>query len=126
MRPGAGLAALLALAGANAVACGVCIEDKVAATYDHAVIERAVGAGRVVVFAEVRSPQPAKDAVRAARRGASGVRGVDPASVRGAEEPAALSFSLDARVRTPAQALVAAQAAARSPGLELRLLKVLP
>ena len=41
-------------------ACGVCDEDKVAATYDHAVVRRANLQGRVMVFCEVRGPLDAR------------------------------------------------------------------
>jgi len=43
----------LALVPAAGMACGVCLEDKVASAYDHALASRAIAAGRVVVFAEV-------------------------------------------------------------------------
>lgn len=124
MRRAAGLALAGALLASGAAwPCGVCVEDKVAATYDHAVIGRAAGAGHVVVFAEVRGRDGG--AVSAARRAAARVRGIDPASVRASEEPAALSFALDERVRSPSEALAAVRAAARPPGFELRLLKVM-
>ena len=31
-------------------ACGVCIEDKVAATYDHAIVHQAIASHRQVIF----------------------------------------------------------------------------
>ncbi|MBC8021534.1 MAG: hypothetical protein H7Y14_00325, partial [Burkholderiales bacterium] len=39
-----------------ALACGICLEDKVAATYDHGMVMRATSRGQVVVFAEPRAP----------------------------------------------------------------------
>ena len=121
---GACVAALLA--PGTAAPCGVCIEDKVAATYDHAVVTRAVDRGQLMVFAEVRGGGTAAALTQAARRAAMGVRGIDRASVRVSEQPAGLSFALDARARKPADALAEVQRAARVPGLELALLKVLP
>ena len=85
-------AALASLAPA-AWACGVCIEDKVAATYDHEVVVRAAAKGKVMVFCEVAGPLDA----RRIRRAARSVRGVDPASLRISSQPAALSFALDAQ-----------------------------
>ena len=47
---------LLGAARTPARACGHCIEDKVAATYDYSVLTRAAHDGHVVVFTEVRGP----------------------------------------------------------------------
>ena len=110
-------AAVLALAAPAALACGVCIEDKVAAAYDHAVVTRAVDRGWVVVFAEVKG---AGDAAAAARR----LGGVDASSVRVSQQPGSLSFALDPRRRSPREALAAIERAAAP--LRLELLKVMP
>jgi hypothetical protein len=53
------------------------------------------------------------------------VKGVVAASVRSAEAPAALSFALDTRVRSPDAALAAVEEAAAKSGVKLALLKVL-
>jgi hypothetical protein len=119
----AGCAAAL-LATPVAFACGVCVEDKVAAAYDHGVITRALDRGHVVVFAEVKGRDAAAALTRAARKAALGVRGVDRASVRVAEQPAMLSFALDGKAGTPAEALAAMERAAASR-VQLQLLKVM-
>ena len=121
----AAIAATGLLAPAAATACGVCIDDKVAAAYDHAVVTRASERGQVVVFAEVSGRGAAADFVPAARRAAARVSGVVAASVRAAEAPASLSFALDARVRSPEAALAAVEKAAGKSGVRLALLKVL-
>ena len=54
-RPWARFTTLLAATPIAAMACGVCVEDKVAATYDHALVRRALERHRVVVFAEPRT-----------------------------------------------------------------------
>ena len=118
------LAAAMVAASLPALACGVCIEDKVAVTYDHAVVQSAVARGHVVVFAAIEtrsSPQVSAQSVRSAARRASGV---DRASVRTASEPAALSFALDPRVQSPDTALSSIEKAAAQPGLRLTLLRV--
>jgi hypothetical protein len=120
----AGVAAALGMAGAHA--CGVCIDDKVAAAYDHAVVNRAVDRGQVVVFAEVRGAGTAADFVAAARRAAVRVPGIVAGTIRTAEAPATLSFALDVRVRSPAAALAAVEKGAPAAGVKLALLKVLP
>jgi len=121
----AALAASCALAAASAQACGVCVEDKVAAAYDHEVVTRAADRGQVMVFAEVNGRGAPADFVPVARRAAARVPGVVAASVRAAESPPALSFALDARIRSPEAALEAVEKAAAASGVKLALLRVL-
>ena len=118
--------ALLAVAALHggAVACGVCIDDKVAAAYDHAGAISAVERHRIGVFAEVSGPREPKVLVLAAVRAAAAVRGIERASVRSAIAPAVVSFVLDPAVRDPASALAAVENGAR-PHVRLSLLKVL-
>jgi len=52
--------ALVAIAPAASLACGACDEDKIAATYDHAVIDSAVARHRQVVFVAIDGPVDAK------------------------------------------------------------------
>jgi hypothetical protein len=103
-------AGLIALSP-GAWACGYCVEDKVAATYDHAVVTRAIGKGHVVVFAEVSGSGNAAALAKVAGRAAAKVRDIDPGSVRVAEVPAVVSFALDAKGRSPAEALAATERA---------------
>lgn len=117
-------AAVLAFAGA-AGACGVCVEDKVAAAYDHAVVAAAIDRGHVVVFAEVKGPGAAPALVSAARKAARALPGVDGASVRSADAPAAISFTLDPGRRSPKEALAEVERRAAVPGLRLAMLKVM-
>ncbi len=125
VRAAAACAAGLIVAAPGARACGVCVEDKVAAAYDHAVVTRAIDRGHVVVFAEVKGPGTAAFLVGAARKAAAGVAGIDRRSVRAAESPAALSFTLDPKGRTPGQALAAVESRAGVRGLRLEMLKVM-
>ena len=122
MRP-ACAAALLAVAPA-AWACGYCVEDKVAATYDHAVVKRAIGRGEAVVFAEVSGATDAASLTRKARRAAARLKDVDPGSIRVNETPPTISFALRSRARSPAEALAAAERAAAG-GVKLTLLTVM-
>jgi hypothetical protein len=97
------------------LACGVCMEDKVAATYDHALVERALAQQRVVVFAEPRAPvdeRRLKAFAAAARR----APGVDAGTVKTSAAPASVSFVLDPK-RADAKKTVAT--------LQLDLLKVI-
>src|SRR5262245_17603156 len=74
-------AALLAASGA-ALGCGYCVEDKIASTYDHAVVTRAIGARHHVVYFHIDGPL-VQDAPtgRALVAAAQSVRGVDRDSV---------------------------------------------
>ena len=98
-----------------ALACGVCLEDKVAATYDHALVQRALSRGRVVVFAEPRVPLDAAR-LRAVAVAASRAPGVEAATVKTSEAPASVSFVLDPK-RASAHRTLAS--------LKLDLLKVI-
>jgi hypothetical protein len=103
-----GCALPLLVAVSSAQACGVCVEDKVAATYDHAVVQRAAAKGKVMVFCEVNGGLDARRIRNAARE----VRGLDMSSLRLSLQPAALSFALDAAQQSPQAAVQAMQHAA--------------
>lgn len=95
-----------------------------AATYDHAVVTRAIAKGQVVVFAEVSGGGSPATLVKAARRAAARVREVDPGSVRVAETPATLSFAMNGKALSPAAALAAAERGAGG-AFRLQLLTVM-
>jgi hypothetical protein len=118
---GAGSLALclaLAVPGA-ALACGVCVEDKVAATYDYDVVQRAAARHHVVVFAAVEAPADPQ----ALRRAAAKVPGVERASVRAADSPR--SFALDPRRSNPLAALAAIEREPALKGVRLTLIQVM-
>lgn len=95
------LAAALLAAAPAAWACGVCIEDKVAAVFDYSVVQRALGAGHHVAFFAVdglRAPGP--EARRQLEALAASASGVDRGSARVSLESQALSVAFDPR-RTP-------------------------
>jgi hypothetical protein len=117
-------AALLFVAAGGAQACGVCVEDKVAATYDHAVVMRAAKDHRVVVFAALDGHVDGRRAAAAARAAAARAHGVDAASVRTADNPAAISFVVDPARQAPRAALQAVEKGAGVPGLRLTLLRI--
>ncbi len=88
-------AALQGLSG-GAHACGVCVEDRVAAVYDHAVVEGAARRGHAVAFLALEGA-PALDAmrVRAVRDALVATKGVERATVRVSPESASCSFAFD-------------------------------
>lgn len=99
------LMALVCMWPLLAWSCGVCDEDKVAATYDHAVMSRAATARQTVVFVAVDSPVEAHAFARRVATVAPRVHGVLRSSVRTAAAPVAFSFVLDPAVQTPARAV---------------------
>ena len=107
-------AALAAMVPAEGHACGACVEDKIAATYDHGVVVRAAADGDVMVFCEVTGPLDARRVKDAVRR----VPGVKPRSVRISLEAAAVSFAVDPSTRSPQAAVEAAQ---RTMPVDVRL-----
>jgi chloramphenicol 3-O-phosphotransferase len=117
----------LALVGALVVAdvahaCGACVEDKVAATYDHAVISQAMRRHQQVLFVGVDGPRAQLAGARLSqvtRR----IRGVDTASVRTSASPAALSFAVDAS-QNPQATVDAVRAALRDPQMQLTLIRI--
>jgi hypothetical protein len=90
------LGLLLALQGGTAHACGHCVEDKVAAVYDYAVVTQARAQRHQVAFFALDGtivPSSAiKHDIEAAARS---IKGVDKGSVRVSLELASLSFSFD-------------------------------
>jgi hypothetical protein len=111
--------ALLLLAAVQAQACGLCAEDKVAATYDYRSVQDALARGRLVVYCELAGLHD----VKRVRQVAGHVRGVEARSVLVSAAPAAVSFVLDPKQQS-AQAAVRALQAALPPGARLTILKV--
>ena len=98
------LAALLAAAG-TAHACGVCVEDKMAAVYDHAVVTRALGRQHHVAFFHVEGALVAGEATkRALQKAAESSPAAEKGGVRISVESASLSVAFDPR-RTPVMGL---------------------
>jgi hypothetical protein len=113
-------------ASTTAYACGYCVEDKVAAVYDHAVVTRALAAKRVVVFFAIdgaladaeRTRRSIEDIARSAR-------GVDAPSVRISMELAALSLAFDPRHTTLAAVEKALERRLAPLGLSLLTMKLM-
>jgi len=120
------LVAAWALAAAPAaLACGICVEDKVAATYDYGVVTHAAARHRVVVFAAVDGPGDAAARALSLKQAAGRLAGVDRKSVRTAASPRALSFALDPRAATPESALAKLEREPSLRGVRLTLIKVM-
>ena len=93
------IAIVISFAGgtpAASLACGACDEDKVAATYDHAVIAAAMARHQRVVFVAVDGPVSAEKLAARIAAAANGIRGVQKGTLRTSASPLAFSFALDA------------------------------
>src|SRR5262245_8561352 len=122
---------VLALAAALALplpgfACEICVEDQVAATYDHAVVEKAEAAGHLVLFTAVHGKTAGAAHREAAIRSAiASVAGVDRSSIRLSADPPAASFAWDPKRITSRTVLRAINNRLAGSGLALVALRTL-
>jgi hypothetical protein len=92
-----GLVGSLALIAATAaLACGHCVEDRIAAVYDHAMISQAAASKLRVAYFSWDGPVPRNEMVRAKIAAAvQGAQGVQMGGVRVSMEPAAIAVVFD-------------------------------
>lgn len=108
---------------APAHACGHCVEDKVAAVYDHGVVTQARLQKHNVAFFAIAGPLVNNDAQkRSIEEIVKSLKGVDRNSIHVSLALAALSFSFDPRRSSFASAQAAIEKKL-SPGLRLMELK---
>ena len=89
---------LLLVASQTSLACGVCVEDKIAAVYDHAAVHRALAAKRTVVFFHIDGKLVADQRTkRSISSIARATPGVDATSVRVSCELASMALAFDGR-----------------------------
>lgn len=120
---------LLALGLASpmiAFACGACVEDTVAATYDHAVVERAATKGNLLVYASIDGSGDAKALANHARVAAQRIVGVDRSSVRVSAAPLALSFAIDPKAQTVDGAIASMQQRGHDQDIRLSVVRIVP
>ena len=104
---------VLGVLALEAQACGICIDDRIASCYDHAVVTAAKAKGHEVVFFAINGDIVRGDDTRRAVLAAiAALPGVQRASGRVSLENAALSFAFDPARTTP-------QAARRELGRRL-------
>lgn len=119
-------AAALFIASGTALACGVCIEDKVAAVYDHGVVQQAAKDGRLVVFCELSGPFEASALAARTKRAAQALPGVDRDSVRTSNDLPAISFVIDPRQQTPNAVVAALRRELAGDSIVPKLIRVMP
>lgn len=110
----------------SALACGYCVEDKIASTYDHAVVTQALAKRHHVAFFHIDGVVAPGDATRhAIEASIISTPGVDKGSVRVAVETLTVSLAFDP-ARTPLPALQAVlDKKLRAKGLVLMPLRVI-
>ena len=120
------IATVMASLALDVWACGVCIDDKVASCYDHAVVTKAHAQGHEVAFFAIQGPLPQDAATRSRiEKALTATSGVLRNTARVSVENGALSFAYDPK-RT--NAMTIAQALERrlaAPSLSLALLRVM-
>jgi hypothetical protein len=111
---------LLSMFVGKAVACGYCVEDKIAAVYDHAALAQAQARKQTVVYFAIDGT--IRDSASSLKSMVERTKGVERGSARVSVEAGALAVSFDPR-RTPLPALQTGLAKMLQPrGLELLLL----
>ena len=99
---------LLLLRAPGVFACGYCVEDKMAAVYDHAVVTRALTQKHHVAFFHVDGALAPGDGTKRSLEDLAGsAAGVDKGSARVSVESASLAVTFDPQ-RTPVAALQSA------------------
>jgi hypothetical protein len=116
------IAAVLLAVSSSAFACGVCVDDKIASCYDHAVVMSAKAKGHAVAFFAIQGELIANAETRGAiMKAIDTLPGVQRGTGRVSLENAALSFAYDPARASP-------ESARRELGrsLEGRRLRVAP
>jgi hypothetical protein len=120
------IAILITFAGGSppaSLACGACDEDRVAATYDHAVINAAMARHQRVVFVAVDGPVSAEKLAARIAAAANWIPGVQKGTLRTSASPLAFSFALDA-AREPAVAVSDFRRAVGNSSTRLTLVRI--
>ena len=118
-------AAALALSQ-RALACGFCVEDKMAAVYDHAAFTRAIAQKHRVAFFHIDGTlTPGAATKRALEALANGASGVDPGTARASIESAALSVAFDPQRTTVPSLQAALDRKLATKGNSLMLIQVM-
>lgn len=77
----------------GALACGHCVEDKVAATYDYAVIKSATQKGFEVAYADIVGSSPSESEAKIIQKTVRETPGIIVDTIRFSISPAAVSFA---------------------------------
>jgi len=85
----------------SVIACGHCIEDKVAAVYDHAIVAKAVHEKHVVAFFGIEGPLVVNSASKQEiQKMMSSINGIDPNTSRISLETGSISLAFNPAILT--------------------------
>ena len=119
-------ALILACNAPSALACGYCVEDKMAAVYDHAVVTRALSQKHHVAFFHLDGVLPPGQSTRRALEALAGsIAGADPGSARVSVESASLAVAFDPRRASVVELQKAIERKLAAKKLSLMLLEVM-
>ena len=116
--------ALALLFPAQVLACGVCVEDKIASTYDHALIQKTLARQHRVAFFHIDGPVTA-DAKRWLEATIAGTAGIDKGSGRVAVHTSTLSVAYDPKRTSLVEVQAALEKKIAAKNLSLLLLREL-
>lgn len=118
---------LALLAGAPfARACGYCVEDKMAAVYEHAIVVRALERKHQVAFLAIDgASSPRAELRRAIESEIDAIRGVDRGTARVSLESASISFAYAPGGRGAGSVLRRVEKALAARGLSMSILRVI-
>jgi hypothetical protein len=117
---------VLGLLALDVQACGICIDDKIASCYDHAVVTTAKAKGDEVAFFAITGDIVRDDRTRRAVLNAiAALPGVRRASGRVSLENAAFSFAFDPARTTPEAARRQLSRRLGARGLDASLLRTI-
>ena len=118
------LALGLACGAGAALACGHCVEDRIAAVYDHALQQKTIATGHQLAYFAWDGPLERSPAARSKiLEAVQATPGIDKGSVRVSMEPAAIAVTFDPRRDTVEGITAALQKNVRS--LKLSVLPLL-
>ena len=122
----AGLAGLALAAASPVLGCGHCIEDRVAAVYDHAVVTAALDKRHQIAFLAIEGRlSTASEARRILAESLARAKGVDARSLRISMDSASLSIAYDAKRVSSEQIVAALNRTLEARSLSVSLLKVM-
>ncbi|MEO5677387.1 MAG: hypothetical protein ABIQ84_07550 [Usitatibacter sp.] len=120
----AGLAALALAASLPALGCGYCIEDRMAAVYDHRVITDALDKHHRIAFFALEGTLPPDGQARRVVAGAlRSTKGVDSQSLRISVASASLSLAYDGQRISSARIVEILNRKFAARGMRVALLK---
>lgn len=109
-----------------ALACGYCVEDKMAAAYDHAVVTRALSQKHHVAYFHIEGALAPGDATKRALEAlANAAAGADRGSARVSVESSSLAVAFDPQRTSVARLQSALQRGLAAKKVSLMLLQVM-